>query len=120
MNSTTTYWSAIAVAVGTGLFLIAGIGALGIVGIEGDRADLLYLGALGIGLIGAVVARLRPHGMSWAMAAAAAATMLAGLVALLLGKHEAEYSSVPEIMGLTVMFAALWATSAWLFRRCDR
>ena len=118
--NTNTYWSAIAVAVGTGLFLIGSIGALGIVGTEGDRADLLYLGALAVGIVGAVVARLRPHGMAWAMASAAAATMLAGFVALLLGKHESEYSSVPEIMGLTIMFAALFATSAWLFRRCDR
>lgn len=120
MNTTNTYWSGVAVAVGTGLFLIGAIGALGIVGTEGDRADLLYLGALAIGVVGAVVARLRARGMAWAMAASAAATMAAGFVALLLGKHEAEYSSVPEIMGLTVMFAALFATSAWLFRRCDR
>lgn len=120
MNATTTYRSAWAVAAGTGLFLIAGIGALGIVGVEGDRTDLLYLGALAVGIVGAAVARLRPRGMAWAMSASAAATMLAGLVALALGKHETEYSSVPEIIGLTVMYAALFATSAWLFRRCDR
>lgn len=120
MNDKTSYWSAMALAAGTGLFLVGGIGALGIVGTEGDRADLLYLGALAIGIAGAVVARLRPQGMAWAMAASATATMLAGFVALLLGKHEAEYSSVAEIMGLTVMFASLFGTSAWLFRRCDR
>ena len=38
------------------------------------------------------------------------------MIALLLGKHQAEYSSVFEILGLTGMFATLFAGSAWLFR----
>lgn len=114
----TAHRLAYALAVGTALFLVGGIGALGIVGEEGDRADLLYLGALALGVVGAALARLRPRGMAWAMYAAAAATLLAGVIALLLGKHEAEVSSVPEIMGLSAMYAALFASSGWLFRRC--
>ena len=120
MTTTTAYRAAIAVAVGTALFLVLAMGALGIVGIEGDRADLLYLGGLAIGVVGAALARLRPAGMAQAMAATAAAMIGAGLVALLLGKHEAEYSSIPEIMGLSAMFAVLFSASAWLFRRCQR
>ena len=118
--TTTTYRAAVAVAVGTALFLVLAMGALGIVGTEGDRADLLYLAGLAVGVVGAVAARLRPRGTARAMVATAASMLVAGLIALLLGKHEAEYSSVPEIMGLSAMFAALFATSAWLFRRCDR
>ena len=34
----------------------------------------------------------------------------------MLGKHEAEYSSVFGILGLNGMFAAFFAGSAWLFR----
>ncbi|MET0565427.1 MAG: hypothetical protein ABW021_03170 [Acidimicrobiia bacterium] len=37
------------------------------------------------------------------------------MITLILGKHKAEYSSVFEIMGLTGMFASLFAGSAWLF-----
>ncbi len=120
MTTTATYRAAIAVAVGTALFLVLAMGAVGIVGIEGDRADLLYLVGLAIGVVGVAVARLRPRGTARAMVATAAAMLVAGLIALLLGKHEAAYSSVPEIMGLSAMFAALFATSAWLFWRCER
>ena len=44
------------------LFLLLGIGALGIVG-DGDR-DMLYLAAPVVALVGAVVARFRAHGMA--------------------------------------------------------
>lgn len=117
MTRTTAYRSAVAVAVGTALFLVWAMGAVGIIGIEGDRADLMYLGVLAIGLSGAVVARLRPDGMARAMVVTAAATVLVGVIALVLGKHEAEYSSVLEILGLTGMFTTLFAGSAWLFQR---
>lgn len=36
------------------------IPAVGIIGVEGDRFDLFYLGVLALGIGGAVVARLRP------------------------------------------------------------
>ena len=114
------YRSAMAVALGTALFLVWAMGALGIVGVEGDPADLLYLGALAVGVGGAVVARLQPDGMARAMAATAAATALVGVVALLLGRHQAPYSSILEILGLTGMFATLFATSGWLFREAAR
>lgn len=50
------------------------------------------------------------------MVATAAATMAVGVIAIILGKHEAEQSSVLEILGLTGMFALLFAASAWQFR----
>lgn len=93
------------------------MGALGILGVEGDRADLMYFGVLAVAVGGAVVARFRPGGMARAMLVTAAATVRVGLIALVLGKHEAEYSSVLESLGLTGMFAALFTCSAWLFRK---
>lgn len=117
MTRTTAYRAAVAVAVGTALFLVWAMGALGIIGVEGDRADLMYVGVLAVGISGAVVARLRPDGMARAMGVTAAATVLVGVIALVLGKHEAEYSSVLEILGLTGMFTALFAGSAWLFQQ---
>ncbi|HWL50033.1 MAG TPA: hypothetical protein VNT92_09155, partial [Acidimicrobiia bacterium] len=116
MKSNTAYRSAMAVAVGASAFLIWGMAALGVVGIEGDPADLMFFGVLAIGIGGAIVARLQPDGMARAMFVTAAATALVGVIALMLGKHRAEYSSVLEILGLTGMFAALFAGSAWLFR----
>jgi len=96
------------------------MGAVGVLGIEGDRADLLYFGVLAMGISGAIVARFRPDGMARAMLVTAAATALVGVVALMLGKHEAEYNSVFEVLGLNGMFATLFAGSAWLFRSAAR
>ena len=70
---------------------------------------------LAIGISGASW-RGSDDGMARAMVITAAATVLVGLIALLLGKHQAEYSSVVEILGLTGMFASLFVVSAWLFR----
>lgn len=93
MTRKIAYRSAVAVAVGTALFLLWGMGALGIVGIEGDPADRMYYGVLAIEISGAVVARFQPDGMARAMFMTAAATILVGGIALMLGKHQAEYSS---------------------------
>lgn len=116
MTHRTAYRSAAALAVGTAAFLVWSIGALGIVGVEGDPADLMYLASLAFAAGGALVARFRAEGMTRAMLVTAGATVSAGLIALALGKHEAEYSSVLEILGLTAMFASMFAASAWLFR----
>lgn len=116
MTRTTTYRAGVGVAVGTALFLLWAMGALGIIGIEGDPADLMYFGVLAVGIGGAIVARFQTDGMARAMLVTAAATGVVGVIALMLGKHQAEYSSVLEILGLTGMFATLFAGSAWLFR----
>ncbi len=105
------------VALATAAFLLWAMGAVGIIGIEGDPADLMYLGVIAVGISGAVVARFRADGMARAMWMTAAATVAVGVIALLAGKHRAEYSSVAEIGGLTAMFAGLFALSGWLFRR---
>jgi hypothetical protein len=116
MTASTTYRTALALAVGASIFLILGIGALGVIGAEGDRADMMFIGVLAIGLVGAIVTRLEAAGMVWTMSAMAAATMIVGTIAIALGKHEAAASSVAEILGLTGMFASLFAASAWRFR----
>ncbi|HJQ90088.1 MAG TPA: hypothetical protein VJ950_00130 [Acidimicrobiia bacterium] len=116
MRKGTAYRSAVAVAVGTAVFLVWGMAALGVVGVEGDPADLMFFGVLAVGIGGSIVARFQPDGMARAMLVTAGATVLVGVLALILGKHEAEYSSVFEILGLTGMFATLFAASALLFR----
>lgn len=117
MRDTTAYRAATALAVATALFLLWGLGALGVLGVEGDPADLMYLAVLAVAIGGAVVARLRPDGMARAMTVTSGAVGVVAVIALLLGKHEATYSSVPEILGLNAMFAGLFAGAAWLFRR---
>jgi hypothetical protein len=111
---TTPYRLAVAVALGTALLLVYGAGALGIIG-DGGRRDLMYAGVLVVGLIGSTLSRLRPKGMAMTLAAMALAQLLVSGIALLGGL--ADDASVPDLLALTVMFAGLFAVSAWFFHR---
>lgn len=107
-------------AAGTALaaaFLLIWINlAVGIIGDEGNPANLMFAGVLAIGCGGAIAARLRPSGMARGMTATALAQALAGGVALGAGLG-AESSGWPwDVAGLTGLFTALWLLSAWLFR----
>jgi hypothetical protein len=113
----TAYRSAVGVALAAALFLLWLMGAVGVIGVEGDRADLMYFGVLALGIIGAIIARFKPHGMALALAATALAQALVAVIALIAGKHESPISSVAEILGLNGIFVALFLGSAWLFRR---
>jgi hypothetical protein len=112
--------SAVGVALATALILVWSMGAVGIIGVEGDRADLMYLGVLAVGIIGAVVARFQPHGMARALLATALAQALVAVIALIAGKHESPVTSVFELLGVNGFFIALFLGSAWLFRRAAR
>ena len=71
MTRTTAYRLGLTIAVGTVLFLLLGAGALGIIG-AGGRPDLMYLGVVAVGVVGALAARLRARGMAVTLLAMAA------------------------------------------------
>jgi hypothetical protein len=71
----TYYRLAVVVALGALLFLVLGIGALGIIG--DGRDDQVYVSVLAVAVIGSAVARLRPRGMALAFLATAFAQVLA-------------------------------------------
>lgn len=110
------YRLGLAVALGAALFLVWGVGALGIIG-AGGRPDLMYLGALAVGVVGALLARFRSSGMAWALAATALALLVVAAIALVAGLHQEPGASAVEILGISGMYAALFGLSAWLFRR---
>lgn len=102
---------------GVGMALVAALLLLwvsGAVGITDSEADLLYVLALVVGVVGAFVARFRPHGMARATFATALALASAGGIALL-GEMVPAHNSVFKILGLTGFFAALFVGSALLF-----
>ncbi len=67
----TAYKSAVYLALAAAL-LIVGINlAVGIIVTEDNPANLIYIGVLAVGIIGAVIARFLPHGMVRAMFATA-------------------------------------------------
>ena len=111
---TTYYLLAIGAAVATVLFLVLAIGALGIIG-DGVSDDRIYVAVLAVLVIGSVIARLRPHGMSLVLLAAAVTQALVTVIALVAGVPED--ASIVDILGINAMYAALFCLSAWLFRR---
>ena len=114
------YRLAILAALATGLILLWIIGAVGLIGVEGDPFDRSYGGVLAVGIIGAIIARFHPHGMARAMVAAALAQALVAVVALIIGKQHSPVSSVVEILGLNGFFVVLWLVSARLLIRAAR
>jgi len=107
------YRAAVGIAVVTA-FLIVWINAA--VGIIGDGpVNLMYLAVLLVGVIGAIIARLEPQGMSRALFATAFAMALAPVIALLIGTRDFAPGVLP-VFGLNAFFVALWVVSALLFR----
>jgi hypothetical protein len=102
------YRGGVALALAAAFLIIWVNGAVGMIGDEGDPANLMFAGVLAIALFGSVLARFRAGGMAVAMAAAAVAQAVAGGAGMLL-----------DPLGglLSAAFAGLWLLSAALFRR---
>lgn len=116
MGGGTAYRTGVGMALVAALLLLWSSGA---VGITDSDADLMYILALAVGIIGAFVARFRPEGMARAMFATALALASAGVIALVAGIVPA-HNSAFEILGITGFFVALFAGSALLFREAAR
>ncbi|MEN8375194.1 MAG: hypothetical protein ABFS34_07070 [Gemmatimonadota bacterium] len=117
MRNDRTYRWAAGVAVAAAVLLGWVIGAVGLIGVEGDPFDRLYGGVVMVGIIGAFIARFRPRGMAWAMVATAGAQAAVTVIALVIGKQHSPVTSVGEILGLNGFYFLLWVWSAWLFGR---
>ena len=117
---TDSYRFAIVLALATAFVLVWLIGAVGVIGVEGDPFDLMYFGVLVVGIIGAIITRLQPRGMARALFATALAQALVTVIALIAGKHQSSVSSVPEILILNGFFITLFLGSARLFGNAVR
>lgn len=113
------YRAAVGIAVGAALLLVWTNLAVGIIGDEGDPANLMYAGVLAVGLVGALVARLQPRGMARAAFGTAVALILVAAIALSAGSGSPG-SGPLEIVALNGFFAALFVGSALLFRKAAR
>ena len=110
------YRAAIGVAFVAAFLLLWMIPAVGVIGAEGNPADLMYIAVFTVGLVGVLVTRLEARGMVRVIIAVAVTQMLVACTALLMGEHHSPVTSVMEILGLNGFFASLFAGSAWLFR----
>jgi hypothetical protein len=115
--SNKAYLFAVGVALAAVFLLVWMNAAVG--GILGDNpANMMYFGVLLVGLIGAIIARLEPQGMSRALFATAFAMVLVPAIALIIGTP-AFANGVVAVFGLHAIFAVLWVGSALLFRRAS-
>jgi hypothetical protein len=114
------YRAAVGVTVLTVLFLVWSSLAVGLIGAEGDPADLMYAGVIAVLIVGTIVARFEARGMARALLATAAAQALVAVIALIAGKQHSPDGSVYQILGVNGMFIMLFLGSAWLFRYSAR
>ena len=103
--------AAVAIAVAAGLFLVWVNLAVGMIGDEGDPANLMYIFVLFVALVGASTARFEPREASVAMFATAAAHVVVVMIALVGGM-------APELRA-DAFFIAAWVASALLFRQAS-
>ena len=105
------YRGGVAAALAASFLIIWVNGAVGMIGDEGSRYTVLFLGVIGVALFGAIIARFRAAGMARAMLVAAIAH---GAIAV---------GGMPiDLRGgiLSLCFAAIWLLSAALFRKAAR
>ena len=117
LQSSTAYRVAVGLAL-TAAFLIVWLNAAaGLIGIEDDDpANLLYVGVLAIGFIGAIIARFQPRGLARALFATALAQALVGAIALKLPNTAGSV----QIIIVHGVFVALFTGAALLFRHAAR
>ena len=107
------YRAAIGLALGTAVLLGWVNAAVGIIGSDDNLANLMYGGVLGVGAIGAIIARFKPEGLARALFAAALAQTLVTVIALVGGMGGGPL----EIVTINGFFVALFIGSAVLFRK---
>ena len=111
-----TYRFALSIAIAAAFILVWLSLGVGIIGRDGDPANLMYFGVLAVGIIGAFIVRFRPRGMARALFATALAQTSVTMIALIARLGE-PWSGPLELSVLNGFFIALFAGSAWLFRR---
>lgn len=111
---------AFGLAVGATLLLIWMNLAVGLIGSEDNPANLLYLGAIVIGFVGAIIARFRPRGMARALFATAIAQALVPVMAWVIWRpQEVAPEGLVGLLWVNTFFVMLFVGSAFLFRRAS-
>jgi len=112
----TTYGLAIAATLAAAFMLVWLSLGVGIIGADGDPANLMYFGVIAVGIIGALIARLQAQGMSRVLIIMAGIQALIAVIAIV-AKLGHPFSGPLELLLLNGFFVALFLGSAWLFRR---
>jgi len=112
------------VAFGVGLagaFLLFWVnGAVGIIGNEGQPANLMYGAVFAVGLVGSIMARFKSRGMARTLFAAALVQFLVPIITLIVWPQVSwGGTGIVGVFVLNAFFAMLFVVSAMLFRRAS-
>jgi hypothetical protein len=107
------YLGGVIFAVATGFVTVWANLAVGMIGDEGNPANLVFLGVLALAVIGTLVVRFKARGMSTVMLATGAAQALVGVYVAATGLDNL-YTAA-----LITAFALPWWLSAGLFHYSD-
>ena len=108
------YTAASTVAVMAALVLVWANLAVGIIGSAGNPQSLMYFGVPAVGVVGAMLARLRARGMALATLAMACAVALITTSVLVPGQGPLG-GDPTNILLASGVFVVLFAGSAWLY-----
>ncbi|MBX4200439.1 hypothetical protein KW790_03220 [Candidatus Parcubacteria bacterium] len=120
-GSTTDYRRAVGVAAVASLLLVWINAAVGIIGDGYMTANLMYLGVIVTGFIGAFIGHFKPTGMSRAAFSMAVAQMLVPVIILVIAAPQIT-EKPPGVVGVFILngiFALMFLTSAFFFRRAS-
>lgn len=104
------YLGGVIFAVGTGFVTVWANLAVGMIGNEGNPANLVFLGVLALAVLGTLAVRFRARGMAKVMIATGVAQALVGIYVAVSGADDF-YTAA-----LIAAFALPWWLSAGLFR----
>ena len=111
----TLYRSAVGIALATALILGWVAAGVGVIGADGDPSNMMYVGVVAVGVMGGIVVRFRPQGMSRALFATALAQVLVTVIALVAGLG-LPASPPMELLLVNGFFVVMWVGSGWPFR----
>jgi MFS family permease len=117
-SANAAYRCAVGIAVVAALLLVWVNAAVGMIG-DDNPANVLYVGVIAVGIMGASITRLHLHGMARTLCVMAMAQMVVPVLALILWPTDFA-PGVVGVFALNGVFAALWLLSAWLFRQAAR
>lgn len=106
ISSNWSYRAGAAVGLAAGFFLVWSNAAVGYIG-DDNPYNIVFFMIVALALLGALVAGFRAKGMAVVMLATGVAHALAGGIG---------YPQDPVTGPITLVFTAMWLTSAWLFR----
>lgn len=110
------YRVAVGFALFTGLFLIWSNIAVGLIGSDNNEFNSLYFLVIGVGVMGAFIARFKATGLMFTLLAMAATQAIIAIAALFTGMADVPESSVYEILAVNGFFITLFVVAAMLFR----